>query len=81
MQMNADDKIKVKTQNVVKFPVQSTCRIPDKMPEDKMPENEKLDKMTDNPYPNPYPRPQPNRSWSSSLSLYLSTHTPSFLHT
>ena len=27
MQMNADDKIKVKTQNVVKFPVQSTCRI------------------------------------------------------
>ena len=46
--------------------------IPDKMPQNekpgKMPEN----KMTDNPYPNHYPRPHPNRSWSSSVSLFLS---------
>ena len=49
----------------------STYKMPeDKMPEnekpDKMPENEKLDKMpedkmTDNLYPNPYPRPHPDR--------------------
>ena len=24
---NADDKIKVKTQNVIKFPIQSTCQV------------------------------------------------------
>ena len=36
-----------------------------------MPEN----KMHDNPYRNLYPRPHPNRYWSSSVSLFLSTHT------
>ena len=49
---------------------------------DKMPENEKTDKvpefkMDDNPYPNPYARPHPNRYRSSSVPLSLSTHTPS----
>ena len=30
-----------------------------------MPENEKPDKMIDNPYPNPHPKPHPNGCWFS----------------
>ena len=51
------------------------------MPEDKMPENEKPDKMpedkmTDNPYPNPYP--VAGHTLTVPLSLSFSMHTPSF---
>ena len=40
-----------------------------------MPENEKPDKMLNNPYPNPHPKPHPNGYWFSSVPLFLFTHT------
>ena len=57
----------------IRIKCQKTCM--DKMPDDKMPENIKPDKMPDNPYPNPHPKPHPNGCWFSSVSLFLSTHT------
>ena len=42
---------------------------------DKMTENEKPDKMSNNPYLNPHAKPHPNGYWFSSVSLFLFSHT------